>query len=183
MCALVSIGAVRALALVALVGLSLCHHSVAWGPVLSRVDGVQRNRQQPTNKASRRSCFGRTNAKQLSTSSSPPLEAASSDQEQEKPTQSEAAVPKGDGVVEQVTGAPPSVQQQPPEKPQQPWWEDERRTQGLPTLTASTQWRMFLTLKASNERENKERTIRMGGEGVCSCTTAYVRLFSQPAKD
>lgn len=153
MSAVVSIGAARTLALVALVGVSLCHHSVAWGPVLPNVGGAQRNRQQPigTSKASIRPCFGRTSAGQI-TSSSPPLEAASSDQEQEKPTQAKAEVPKGDDGVEQATGAPPPEQQQPPKKPQQPWWEDERRTQGLPTLTASTQWRMFLTLKASNGR-------------------------------
>lgn len=29
----------------------------------------------------------------------------------------------------------------------EPWWEDERRTQGVPTLSGSTQWRMFLSLK------------------------------------
>lgn len=151
--AIVSRGAARTLALVALVGVSLCHHSVAWGPVLSSVGGVQRNRQQPISKASIRSCFGRTNAGQLNTSSSPRLKAASSDQEQEKPTQSEPVVPKGDDVVAQATGAPASEQQEAPKKPQQPWWEHERRTQGIPTLTASTQWRMFLTLKASNGRE------------------------------
>ncbi|CAM9498778.1 unnamed protein product, partial [Laminaria digitata] len=145
---IVSIGAARALTLGLFVGVSLCHHSVAWGPALSSVGGVQRNKQQP-NKTSIRPRFGRTSAGQLSTSSSPRLEAAaSSDQEQDKPTQPEAVVPKGDDVVEQATGWPPSEQQQqPPKKPQQPWWEDERRTQGLPTLTASTQWRMFLTLK------------------------------------
>lgn len=33
-------------------------------------------------------------------------------------------------------------------KEQQPWWEDERRTEGVPTLTSSTQWRMTLSLKA-----------------------------------
>lgn len=151
--AIVSIGAARTLALLALVGVSLCHHSVAWGPVLSSVRGVQRNRQQPISKAPIRSCLARTNAGQLNTSSSPRPEAVSSDQEQDKPTHSEAAVPKGDDAVLQAAGAPPSEQQQPPKKPQQPWWEDERRTQGVPTLTASTQWRMFLTLKASNARE------------------------------
>ncbi|CAM9173402.1 unnamed protein product [Ectocarpus sp. 6 AP-2014] len=29
----------------------------------------------------------------------------------------------------------------------EPWWEDERRTQGVPTLSGSTQWRMLLSLK------------------------------------
>lgn len=28
-----------------------------------------------------------------------------------------------------------------------PWWEAERKTEGKPTLTFSTQWRMFLSLK------------------------------------
>ncbi|CAM9122481.1 unnamed protein product [Pylaiella littoralis] len=30
---------------------------------------------------------------------------------------------------------------------QQPWWEEERKTKGLPTLSRATQWRMFLSLK------------------------------------
>lgn len=32
---------------------------------------------------------------------------------------------------------------------QQPWCEEELKTQGMPTLTASTQWRMFLSLKVT----------------------------------
>ena len=161
---MVSIGAVRALTLVALVGVSLCCHSSAWVPVFSSVSGVQRIRHQVA-KASIRPRFGSTNAGQPNTSSSPALEAASSDQEGEKPTQPAAAVPKSNDVVEQVAGAPASKQQQPPKKPQQPWWEDERRTQGLPTLTSSTQWRMFLTLKVSNGRWRRGRR-RGGGEGL-----------------
>lgn len=39
----------------------------------------------------------------------------------------------------------PAEQAEPPR--QQPWWETERRTEGVPTLTRSTQWRMFLSLK------------------------------------
>lgn len=36
------------------------------------------------------------------------------------------------------------------ESQRQPWWEDERRTEGIPTLTPTTQWRMTLSLKVCN---------------------------------
>lgn len=37
-------------------------------------------------------------------------------------------------------------------QPNQPWWEPERKTEGKPTLTSSTQWRMFLSLKVTGQQ-------------------------------
>lgn len=56
-------------------------------------------------------------------------------------------------------------------QPNQPWWEPERKTEGKPTLTSSTQWRMFLSLKA-----RVSSTILIS----CSARTAQLLLFATP---
>ncbi|CAM9193316.1 unnamed protein product [Scytosiphon promiscuus] len=52
-------------------------------------------------------------------------------------------------VVQEGTAKPTAAAAAEPEEPPrfEPWWEEERRTEGKPTLSRSTQWRMFLTLK------------------------------------
>lgn len=52
-----------------------------------------------------------------------------------------------EGQEEPLMAGKPEEKQPGAPVEQQPWWEEERKTKGLPTLNRATQWRMFLSLK------------------------------------
>lgn len=114
--------------LVACVISSLCLHSCAW------VANI-RPAYQNMDSSSDRSCF---RARVTSGSRSSCLRRARVRQ---------TASSEEEGSERSAMAGKPEEKQLDAPVEQQPWWEEERKTKGLPTLSRATQWRMFLSLK------------------------------------
>lgn len=128
---------------------SFCRNSLAWRPIPSageghraRIHNRHRGPRTSSHIVDRRGGPSFSTARQQSTSS------------EEQGTLDVNDAPAGvDDPLPELASAGPikeaaeqgKLQQQ--QKQQQPWWEEERKTRGKPTLSASTQWRMFLSLK------------------------------------
>lgn len=130
--------ALPTLVLVTCVISSLWLHSWAWVAGVPPAHQGTRMHQHSTTSSSDRSCFRpRVMTSGRSCSRTRVRQTAPSEQEgQEEPLM--AGNPE-----EKQSGAPVE---------QQPWWEEERKTKGLPTLSKATQWRMFLSLKVQATR-------------------------------
>lgn len=139
----------RALTLAICAVSSFCRNSLAWRPILSGGEGHRAripNRHRGPSTSShvihRRGGASFSTARQQSTSS----------EEQETPGVTDATAGLDNPLPDLALAGPSEEdaeqgQQQQQKQQPPPWWEEERKTRGRPTLTASTQWRMFLSLK------------------------------------
>lgn len=152
---------VHVLALVAYMGSAFCGHCFAWVPALAgsgggvhRAQAAHRSSYNSGNSGSSGSssggsrtiassspCFHRATANDRAT-----LRRTASGSSSEEISSQQGEAGSSDLPVVAKSSEREQQQQQQQKQPE-PWWEEERRTKGLPTLTAATQWRMFLSLK------------------------------------
>lgn len=120
-----------------------CCHSFGWStPAAGRRTPLQR--QGP--RVSFHTHPDNTRRIHSTSPGSPPGEPSNGDS---NPSVSAAQTVESDDQVSRETFDGEQAEES-PERQRQPWWEEERRTEGMPTLTSSTQWRMTLSLKARN---------------------------------